>query len=68
MSETVTAEAPHEEHDVRDAGEDHLEPGELSRLFLFEHLDPDQLGWLSANGRLETRAAGEVVYLSLIHI
>ena len=43
-------------------GAAHLTPDELRTLFLFEALHPDQLAWLSENGYLETRAAGEPVY------
>ena len=39
-----------------------LAPEELARLFLFEHLDAEQLAWLSENGRVETRDEGDVVY------
>lgn len=39
-----------------------LSPGELRTLFLFESLDDDQLATLSAAGRVETRAAGTLVY------
>ena len=34
---------------------------ELRRLFLFEHLTPEQLDWISANSRLETYSAGATV-------
>jgi len=65
VSDTVTART-----EARPAGdpvdggteEPRLRPEELSRLFLFEHLDPEQLAWLSTNGRVETRAEGDVVY------
>jgi signal transduction histidine kinase len=39
-----------------------LTPEQLTELFLFEHLDPEQLDWLSVNGSVETRAEGEPVY------
>ncbi len=35
---------------------------ELRTLFLFEKLSDDQLGWLSEQGRTETRAGGTLVY------
>ncbi len=36
-------------------------PEELRTLFLFEALTDEQLTWLSANGRVQERAAGETV-------
>ncbi|HEY0238019.1 MAG TPA: cyclic nucleotide-binding domain-containing protein, partial [Friedmanniella sp.] len=39
-----------------------LTPAELTELFLFEQLAPEQLEWLSTHGRVETRAEGDVVY------
>lgn len=39
-----------------------LTPDELSRLFLFEALDPGQLTWLSEHGRVEQRTLGSPVY------
>ncbi len=39
-----------------------LSPEELRTLFLFEALEPEQLEWLAANGRTETRTGGSVVY------
>ncbi len=42
--------------------DEHLTPEELTRLFLFEHLEADQLAWLSSQGYVETRSEGEVVY------
>ena len=39
-----------------------LAPEELKTLFLFESLADDQLAWLSATGRVEQRAAGNVVF------
>ncbi|WP_405086651.1 ATP-binding protein [Microbispora sp. NBC_01389] len=39
-----------------------LPPHELRTLFLFESLDDGQLSALSAAGRVETRAAGTLVY------
>ncbi|MEW9532135.1 ATP-binding protein [Microbispora sp. NPDC049125] len=39
-----------------------LTPDELRTLFLFESLDDDQLAHLSAEGRVEERAAGTAVY------
>ena len=55
MTQTAAAQAD-------PATGEHLTPEELTQLFLFEHLDPDQLAWLSANGYVETRAEGDVVY------
>jgi signal transduction histidine kinase len=40
----------------------HLSRAELKRLFLFESLDEEQLGWLSENGYCETRAGGKQVF------
>jgi signal transduction histidine kinase len=69
VSDTVTAQTAGQtaaSTDGNPAGgegdEVRLEPRELTRLFLFESLDPDQLAWLSTNGRVETRAQGDVVY------
>ncbi len=39
-----------------------IEPSELSTLFLFEALEPDQLAWLCRTGRIETRRGGDAVY------
>jgi signal transduction histidine kinase len=39
-----------------------LSPEQLAQLFLFEKLDPDQLAWLSEQGRVETREAGETLF------
>ncbi|MFP5283630.1 MAG: ATP-binding protein [Actinomycetes bacterium] len=39
-----------------------LTPDELRSLFLFEALNEDQLAWLSEQGRVEQRAAGDTVY------
>jgi len=39
-----------------------LTPDELKTLFLFESLAPDQLEWLSQQGRVEVRAATSMVY------
>ena len=39
-----------------------LTPEQLAQLFLFEKLDPDQLAWLSEQGRVETRATGETIF------
>jgi signal transduction histidine kinase len=44
-------------------GSDRLGPDELRTLFLFESLDPDKLDWLAEHGRIEQRAAGEMVYV-----
>jgi signal transduction histidine kinase len=35
-----------------------LTAAELRELFLFEHLDEDQLAWLTEHGQIETRTAG----------
>jgi signal transduction histidine kinase len=37
-------------------------PAELRSTFLFERLSDDQLDWLAERGRIETYAAGTVVY------
>ncbi|GAA3641452.1 ATP-binding protein [Microlunatus ginsengisoli] len=50
MSEPITSE-------VR-----RLSPDELRELFLFESLDPDQLDWLSEQGRVEERRRGGPVF------
>lgn len=42
--------------------EDRLTPEQLRTLFLFESLSLEQLHWLAERGRVERRAAGEVVY------
>ena len=59
MTDTTT-------QDARTAGQDgseaRLSPEELTGLFLFEHLDADQLAWLSEHGRVETRTEGDVVF------
>ena len=61
MSSTVTAQTA--VNQAGGGGEDsRLQPEELTKLFLFESLDPDQLAWLSTNGRVETRVQGDVVY------
>jgi signal transduction histidine kinase len=39
-----------------------LSPSELRTLFLFEHLDDEQLAWLSENGYCESWLGGENVY------
>jgi len=69
VSDTVTAQAAGQisvqaaGDSARAGGEEpRLAPEELTKLFLFEALDPEQLDWLSTNGRVETRAQGEVVY------
>jgi signal transduction histidine kinase len=41
---------------------DRIGVDELRTLFLFERLDDGKLGWLAEHGRVETRAAGSVVY------
>ena len=38
--------------------EQRLTAGELRELFLFEHLDEDQLAWVAANGDVLERPAG----------
>ena len=43
------------------APEQRLSPDELRELFLFEHLDDDQLGWVSANGDVVDCPAGSDV-------
>jgi CRP-like cAMP-binding protein len=40
----------------------HLSVAELRTLFLFEALNDDQLAWLSENGYVEKRQAGDDVY------
>jgi signal transduction histidine kinase len=65
VSDTVTAQtqAQTAEDQARGEGDEvRLGPEELTKLFLFESLDPAQLAWLSVNGRVETRSAGDVVY------
>ncbi|WP_328346937.1 ATP-binding protein [Micromonospora sp. NBC_00421] len=42
--------------------DERLTPDQLRELFLFAALDPAQLDWLAAHGRVEQRAAGTVVY------
>jgi len=39
-----------------------LSPSELRTLFLFEHLDDEQLAWLSENGYCESWLGGQNVY------
>jgi signal transduction histidine kinase len=39
-----------------------LNPSELRTLFLFEHLDDEQLAWLSENGYCESWLGGQNVY------
>ncbi len=39
-----------------------LAPDEVRTLFLFESLDDEQVAWLAEQGRVERRAAGELVY------
>jgi signal transduction histidine kinase len=39
-----------------------LSPTELKTLFLFEALNEDQLGWLSENGYVEEKPAGQLAY------
>jgi signal transduction histidine kinase len=65
VSGTATEQtAGHQLDGAADGGGDttHLQPEELTKLFLFEHLDPEQLAWLSENGRVETRSEGDVVF------
>ena len=40
-----------------------LDAAALRELFLFESLDDDQLAWLSENGRVVRRPAGDAVYV-----
>jgi signal transduction histidine kinase len=39
-----------------------IAPDELRTLFLFEALDPGQLGWIAERGRVELHPAGTAVY------
>jgi signal transduction histidine kinase len=39
-----------------------LAPEQIRELFLFESLTGEQLGWLSDQGRVETRASGDMVF------
>jgi signal transduction histidine kinase len=45
-----------------DTAPERLGVDELRTLFLFESLDDEQLGWLAGHGRVEHRAAGELVF------
>ena len=61
MTDTVT-QVGHEGEQDGGAPFERLTPDELRTLFLFEALDADQLAWLSEQGAVETRTAGETVY------
>jgi signal transduction histidine kinase len=66
VSETTTQDSTTQDGTSQDGrttqGTTRLGPDELSRLFLFEHLEAGQLAWLSEHGEVETRAEGDVVY------
>jgi signal transduction histidine kinase len=53
---------PAQEGSVAEQAVERLTPDELRELFLFESLDDDKLAWLSAHGRVETRAVNTMVF------
>ena len=60
MTEATTSDA---RADITEHVEgSHLSATELRTLFLFEALNDDQLAWLSENGYVEKRRAGDAVY------